>query len=479
VKLSKFFALFLLLGLAPAGAAPHKTQMHSVSVGGVVRTDATTEPSNDRLPYVPVVGVHVEMQGKECLSDEHGFFHFDDLPKGVYTLTFSLAGYTSVEKSAKVSNDGFPPNLSVVMNPIGTSGSAERPSGSGTIYVAFGERQNSIVANARDGPGLSLENGNMQAAIINGADPLSLGGNSMPETNSKDLDQNTVSTDPNTLMVYPPGQPSRTWFDKLQMRPFWVCFNRTGSTLFVSTASQMVQVIDIARNHRVVANVATRGPITDLSLSLDGRYVLAAVMGHNGITLIDATSGLPAGFISCASAPRAVAMAGSRLFVVEGDSRSGRVEVLDLVKGSVSCVVVGANPTGLAVTPDGTRLLVVNSGAASVSVVDTRTLVETARVAVGVNPAKVAISADGNRAAVTNKGGDSVSILDPHTLTVLATVGVNAGPIGVVTSPDSRKAYVGCKDAGTVVTLDLLSGQILHTTLPMPHSSPFGLAIRP
>src|SRR3989304_24158 len=81
---------------------------------------------------------------------------------------------------------------------------------------------------------------------------------------------------------------------------------------------------------------------------------------------------------------------------------------------------------------------VTNSGTTTVSVIDTATNTVVATVAVGTNPLGVAITPDGARAYVTNSGGgaNSVSVIDTATNTVVATVGVGSSPFGVAITPD-------------------------------------------
>ena len=491
------FRFFLVLFLAhtlvlPSQARPKLPKGHGVSLGGIILTDVPpNEGRSTKLPYTPVTDVEVTLSGDalpkemdssklKSISDEKGFFHFDELPKGSYTLVFVKAGFVTVTKDAAVEDAaGFPTNLRITMNPRGYTGGSEQPSGSGTVYVAFGERQASVVSNSRDGGGMSIDTDPVQA-IAAGADPLTLGGNPVPSFNPNDAEQNLTSDDPNTLMIYPPTAPSRTWFSKLSSRPFWVCFNKTGSVLYVSTAEQTILVFDSAHGNRLLANLPAKGPVTDLTPSLDGRYILASVIGNDGVLVVDTNINEATNFLPCLSSPRAAAMSGGRIFVVEGANSSGQLEALDCLTGKrLGLARVGANPTGIAVTPDGKRLLVVNSGSASVSVLDALTLSEQSRIQVGVNPTKVAICPDGSRAVVTNKGSDSVSLIDLQSMAVVSSIPVGQGPIGVVISLDSQRAYVGCKDSGTVVMLDLRSCRLMHTSIPMPHSAPYGLAIRP
>lgn len=67
----------------------------------------------------------------------------------------------------------------------------------------------------------------------------------------------------------------------------------------------------------------------------------------------------------------------------------------------------------------------------------------------------MAVSPDGTKLYVANSGGNSVSVLDIRqsgsatTLTQAATIAVGADPIGLTVSPDGTRVYVACND-GTV-----------------------------
>ena len=90
---------------------------------------------------------------------------------------------------------------------------------------------------------------------------------------------------------------------------------------------------------------------------------------------------------------------------------------------------------------------------AAVKVIDTATNLVTATVEVGLDATGVATSPDGTRVYVTNKGRSdvagsaAVSVIDTATETVVATVPLlgdpaDVGPLGVVVSPDGGRVYV-------------------------------------
>lgn len=419
--------------------------------------------------YQAVAGVHVRVEGggQSTVTDEKGFYQFDKLPAGSYQLSLQKEGYLPATKPVEVKKDGT--TLNVSLHQAGVA------SGRGTVYIAYAKRQAAIgVSHNLMAPSMA----DPRAAVAAGADPLSLAGNLALPQSGKPEESNPTTEDENHLMMLPPAHPTRATFTKLPTMPVWLCFDGTGSRLYVSSRAQMLMVFDALHGNSLLSQIPTPGAVTEMALAQDGRQLLVGVMGTtSGVLLVDTATNQPGAFIAAPSAPRAVVMRGKSLFVCCGDAASGEVRMLE--NGASRAVKVGQQPTGLALSPDGRLLFCVNSGGASVSVVDTASLREVTRIPVGVNPQKVAVSPDGSRAFVTNKGGDTVSVIDARSLVNLATVPVQAGPIGITFDRKGEKAYVACKDAGCIVVLDGKTGQALQTTTVMPNSSPWGVAVRP
>jgi YVTN family beta-propeller protein len=109
----------------------------------------------------------------------------------------------------------------------------------------------------------------------------------------------------------------------------------------------------------------------------------------------------------------------------------------------VATVPVGNVPSGVAITPDGTHVYVANSnpgtlgtpgtpgtpGTVSVIAAASNTVVAT--VGVGANPSGVAVTPDGTHVYVTNPS----SVIATATNTVVATVTVGIVPIAVGIMP--------------------------------------------
>ena len=95
-------------------------------------------------------------------------------------------------------------------------------------------------------------------------------------------------------------------------------------------------------------------------------------------------------------------------------------------------IPVGVSPTGVAVSPDGSRVYVTNQGdgigPSTVSVIDTKTNTVTANVRVGVLPTFVAVTSDSSKVYVTNQSSGTVSVINATTNTVIATIPVGPPP---------------------------------------------------
>jgi YVTN family beta-propeller protein len=142
--------------------------------------------------------------------------------------------------------------------------------------------------------------------------------------------------------------------------------------------------------------------------------------------------------------------------------------------GVIAEIGVGANPWGVAFTPNGMFALSVDSGAGTVSKINARDR-STSTIPVGRTPYNVAVSPDGSYAYVPNNGSDSVTrinLADDTTTTIALAPG--AAPIGIAISPDGSYAYVTNNGTNSVTRINLAD----NTTTSIPVGvSPRGVAI--
>ena len=138
---------------------------------------------------------------------------------------------------------------------------------------------------------------------------------------------------------------------------------------------------------------------------------------------------------------------------------------------------VKRSSSAIAITPDGTILIVVNPDSNSLSLVSLGTLTTVTEVPVGVDPRSVAVSPDGTAAYVANQGSDTLSVVDLTTQNVTAEIPVGDRPVGVAVSPDGR--FVAVAELGDDTVRILYAADLTtHAVLPVA-DRPHGLAFTP
>ncbi len=129
----------------------------------------------------------------------------------------------------------------------------------------------------------------------------------------------------------------------------------------------------------------------------------------------------------------------------------------------------------IAITPDGTRLLVVNPDSGSLTVVSTATRTPLAELPVGAGARCVAVDGAGRFCWVTSFDDGRVSTVDLTTLQVVTTAEVGARPYGIVVTADGTRVFVALQGENRVLELDGSSLSQLGTVATA--ARPAGLAL--
>ncbi|HXW97629.1 MAG TPA: beta-propeller fold lactonase family protein, partial [Gemmatimonadales bacterium] len=154
-----------------------------------------------------------------------------------------------------------------------------------------------------------------------------------------------------------------------------------------------------------------------------------------------------------AKAPRYVVATSTDAWV--GDSgttaTNGQVRRYNRSVGDFTdSVMVGANPYGIDITPNGNFVYVANKDSNTVSVINTSTLTRVANIAVGSAPWGVRVTPNGSFVYVANSGANTVSVISTATNTVTATVTVGSNPRGLAITAAGDIVYVANSGSGTV-----------------------------
>lgn len=193
-----------------------------------------------------------------------------------------------------------------------------------------------------------------------------------------------------------------------------------------------------------------------LTASKDGKSLLVVCQDARQVAILDLASGKVAKTIATPAEPTGLAIAadGTKLYVTCA-APAGTVAVIDLGSGQIAgSIPVGHTPMAPAATPDGKRLYVCNRFNDDVSVIDLAAGKETARVKVVREPASAAVSPDGKLLVVGNllptdraDGYDvaaMVSLIDTasHQVTNVRLPNGSSSIRGICVAPDGKYAYV-------------------------------------
>lgn len=153
-----------------------------------------------------------------------------------------------------------------------------------------------------------------------------------------------------------------------------------------------------------------------------------------------------------------------------GDTTNEQLQIIDTRTSKVVDAFAYTTPegvyAGVAFSPDGTRLYASGGGSEKIHTftVSGDKVAEAADIqlptknpsgaAVNLFPAGLAVTADGTRLVVADQLADAVSVVTLSSGAV-ATVGAGHNPYGVALSPDGRTAYVSDQGSNTIDVLDV------------------------
>lgn len=142
--------------------------------------------------------------------------------------------------------------------------------------------------------------------------------------------------------------------------------------------------------------------------------------------------------------------AAPRAYVV---GKTGLLQVVDTTTGAVLVQAdTAGQATGVAVSPDGRRVYVVNGWTGSITEIDPDTGAIMDRLVTGVQLSQAVMRPDGQRLYVSASGG--VAVVDPAGFRLVAAVKVPGQPQGLAAHPNNKVLYVANAQDGTVGVVD-------------------------
>ncbi len=231
--------------------------------------------------------------------------------------------------------------------------------------------------------------------------------------------------------------------------------------------------------------------VTVSRIHVSGRCFVRLLMAANLLCCVGLPARAARGAAQGYLGPTAIAVAadGKTAYIANADARS--VAWLDLPAGPVTRRVdVPAEPTGLVLSPDGTRLLVTCAAPRStVLVLDAATGQTVASIAAGHTAMGPAVSPDGQRLYVCNRFGNDVSVIDLGAGAEVARVKAVREPVAAAFTPDGSAVLVAnhlpndrldsYPVSALVTVIDTQSQQTTAIRLPHGSHSLRGICVAP
>ncbi|MGE5215382.1 MAG: beta-propeller fold lactonase family protein [Chloroflexota bacterium] len=177
------------------------------------------------------------------------------------------------------------------------------------------------------------------------------------------------------------------------------------------------------------------------------RGVLAYVTNENSnmVTIIDRSLDRVVDVLEVGQQPKGIVVAqnSSRAYIV--NSGSNNLTILDIKTNTVlhtANIESAANPTEIAIHPNGRILYIANTALNSVSVIDATSFQTIDLIPVDRQPVALAVDPTGTKLLVANMGANTVSVIDTARNRVTATIPVEFQPVSVSMDTDGSRAFV-------------------------------------
>lgn len=209
-------------------------------------------------------------------------------------------------------------------------------------------------------------------------------------------------------------------------------------------------------------NTATRAPITDYTASLPGNLVMSpdgitayasAAVGST-VTLINtATNMVRTATTTTACTVGIFSPSGATVY--SACYVDDRVAVIDVATATVTAnVSVPDDIIDLALSPDGRLVFAISTTSNVLSVISTQTNTVVSSMSLGATPRGVAVSQDGSYVLITTQSG-SLLVLNSDGSSILTTLSLGGTPSAMVVAQRGNFAAITLSDTNELVVVSL------------------------
>ncbi|HEU0203129.1 MAG TPA: CFI-box-CTERM domain-containing protein [Burkholderiaceae bacterium] len=278
----------------------------------------------------------------------------------------------------------------------------------------------------------------------------------------------------------------------MALAPTALAFSTDSRKLFVAQRGApdgAVAVVHALAQQVLASTVVSQGTPLAIAVAPAGKLIYVTATGK-GVLVLDAalanlrdTIAVPVGDGTFDN-PHGIAISpdGTLLLVSDGTPGGGAsvVRVADKTLAAHLALPADRAPLGVAFSRDGDNAYVLAAapagGAGEVLRFDVATGTRRATIQVGARPTGIAVSPDGGSIFVSNQADNTVSHINAASDTVSATVPVAQAPTGIAISPDGTRVFVASRVGNAVSVLSSADGTAAAPPIALA-DSPLAVAI--
>lgn len=180
--------------------------------------------------------------------------------------------------------------------------------------------------------------------------------------------------------------------------------------------------------------------------------VIGLVNGAATSCSVKASNAVGSGPASASSNNVTPGLPGAYAYLAKGGTDAA---VINLANNAVVATIpLVSSQTGVAASPDGSRVYLVSQGTDDVTVINTQTNSVVTRIPVPNRPWSAVVSPDSSLVYVTQSSGNAISVISAATNTVISTIPNIQSGYGIAITPDGQRLYVAPAGGSFVYTVD-------------------------